>query len=240
MAKLILPRIYESDKEEFQEFVGLPKLSYSQINSWNEKAYKTDYIKQYFFGLKIDAGAYAHFGTACGEYLEHKGQKTEYTNQLLNGSDIETLDGLVDEDAVYEDEIVYPVTDSKGKILYVIQGFIDKMKVKGKGVEIIDFKTANNEKKRKFYAGDDYRQTILYAGAKVALGWKIDNCGVIMMDRKGNAFRGEELHLSGKTEAVDTPYTQAKFDTFIKYATKTAKEITAAYQVVLKVRGELK
>lgn len=241
MTKLILPRTYESDKEEFQKYVGLPKLSYSQINSWNEKLYKADYIKQYFFGLKTDSGAYAHFGTACGEYLEHMGQKLEYTNQLLNADDIKTLDGLVDEDAVYEDEIVHPVTDSKGKILFCIQGFIDKAKYEGKKeLSIIDFKTANNEKKRKFYAGVDYNQTILYAGAKEAEGFKIKNCGVIMMDRVGNAFRGQELHLSGKTEVVDTPYTKAKFNTFIKYATKTAKEISAHYQVLLKVRGELK
>lgn len=237
MTKLTLPRVYESDKEEFQQYVGLPKLSYSQVNSWNDKNYKIDYIKQYFFGQKQDAGAYAHFGSACGEYLENKGLKLAYENKLLSTEDIETLDGLVDEDAVYEDEIVHPVVDAKGDIIFVIQGFIDKMKVNDKQIEIIDFKTANNEKKRAFYSGADYNQTILYAGAKEALGYKINHCGVIMMDRVGNAFRGEELHLSGKTEAVDTPFTKTKFNTFIKYATKTAKEISAHYAVILKVRG---
>lgn len=239
MSKLILPKVYESDKEEFQQYVGLPKISYSQINSWNDKKYKVDYIRQYFFGEDQDSGAYAAFGSACGEYLEHKGQKLDYENQLLSADDIQTLDMLVDEEAVYEDEIVYPVKDSKGNIIFVIQGFIDKMKVKDIELDIIDFKTANNEKKRAFYGGEDYNQTILYAGAKEALGFKIKDCGVIMMDRVGNAFRGQELHLSGKVEGVPTPYSKAKFSKFIKYATKTAKEISAHYQVLLKVRGEL-
>lgn len=239
MSKLILPRIYESDKEEFQEYVGLPKISYSQINSWNDSQYQKDYIRQYFFGEEQDAGAYALYGSACGEYLEHKGQELDYENPLLNAEDKETLDKLVDNDAVYEDEIVYPVTDSKGNILFVIQGFIDKAKYDGKKIQVIDFKTANIAKKRDFYGGDEYNQTVLYAGAKEALGYKVDYCGVTMLGRKGNAFRGEELHLTGETEDVDTPYSKTRFNNFIKYATKTAKEISEHYQVLLKVRGEL-
>jgi len=58
-----------------------------------------------------------------------------------------------------------------------------------------------------------------------------------MLDRKGNAFRGEELHLSGAVEEVVTPYTKTKFNKFIKYAKKTAEEISDMYKVVLKVRG---
>lgn len=240
MSKIILPRIYKSEGGKFAHLDGLPKLSYSQITAWNEKKYQPDYIRQYFFGEKQDSGAYAAFGSACGESLEHRGQKLEYSNPLLSEKDIEILNSInLEEGAIYEREVTYEVKDTKGNVLFVLQGFIDKNTMTKKKTNILDYKTGNIGKKRDFYGGEEYNQTIFYMGALIEEGYEVGECGVEILDRKGNAFRGESLYLSGETEYIPTPFTKARFNSFIKDATKIAKEISEYYKVLLKVRGEL-
>jgi hypothetical protein len=223
-----LPRIYESkENPKFEQYLGKPKLSYSQYTSWKDPKYKEDYIRTYFLNGERTTNAFAQFGSACGGYLEDKTIDTEW----LSARDIEVLD-KVDrpEDAQYEVEIVID------RNWYVIQGYIDQMYPFSKnGVVIKDFKTGDYGKKKDFYADiNQYGQTNVYAyGINVYDKKEIDYCGVTLLDRKGNPFRGENLKLTGGIYMIPTPYSLEEATRILEEIDLVAEEISEYWELYL-------
>lgn len=105
MSKIILPKICEK--------TGKPRISYSQVGSWND--YRPDYIKQYFAGIKLESGCYADFGTKVGTARE-TGDYSEFT--LDEQKVLESVPRI--ENCVYEREINLDFGD------FILLGYIDE------------------------------------------------------------------------------------------------------------------
>lgn len=232
--KLTLPKIYDNPSgiEKFEKHVGKPKISYSQIDSWNNPLYKGQYIENYFLGMPSSGNIFAEFGTKVGEWLE----KEEESD--LSFDDLSVL-GKVGRPGgcEYEREIV--VERPSG---YVIQGFIDRTRSgewdNESQLEVVDFKTGNIEKKESFYASEDYQQTTLYTHALLEEGEKVIWSGVVMLGRKGNGSEKSPIRLSGEIKDIETPYSKARADKFLKKCDKTVKDISEYYKVYLKYFAE--
>ena len=240
MSKLTLPRVYEikdNTPEKYHQYEGLPKLSYSQYTSWRDPSYKKDYILQYFFKKEVVSQfqIFATYGSEVGEFIETQGADR---GEMISDEVAEMLLNLeYPENSVYEDEIVLPVYDAKGKILFVIQGFIDRSEYIGDNqLGILDFKTGNVAKKVEYYGSPDYGQTTLYCHCKHLEGLEIVYSKVTLLGRKGNGRQGHPLRLNGENVDIDTPYSVKRGEAVVKDMTKVAKEISDHYKVLLKVR----
>lgn len=239
--KITLPKTYNNENGKYPQYVGYPKLSYSQYTSWIDPEYKLDYIRRYFLGAPFDSNIWSDYGSEVGNYIEITATTkdySEFTPVMLSEEDKEILNGLdYPENSTYEDEIVLPVKDKQGNIVFVIQGFIDEATYtdEGKSVSILDFKTGNVDKKVEFYSSEDYGQTTLYAHCKEIEGLKITGSSVLLLGRKGNGFPKYPVKLSGVKESIDTPYSQARAKILVKKMTEAAEEISKAYQVFLKI-----
>lgn len=234
---IILPKIYNNEGGKYPQYKGKYKLSYSQYTSWRDIKYRDSYILQYFFGVQVKSPfeIFATYGTHCGEYIETKGGKV---GDLLSTADKTILDSLeYPKNSTYEDEIVFPVKDTKGEILFVIQGFIDRAEYLGDNkVGILDYKTGNADKKVEEYGSLSYGQTTLYALCKETEGYSVEYSKVVLLGRKGNGRVGHPLRLDGQVIDINTPYSKERADNVIKDMTKVAREISDYYKVLLKLR----
>ena len=56
-SKIVLPRVFDNNegkgKAENDIYLGLPKISYSQLGSWKDLKYRKDYFKKYFAGMGL-------------------------------------------------------------------------------------------------------------------------------------------------------------------------------------------
>lgn len=227
MEGILLPKVYLNDASgNYAMHVGKPKISYSQYTSWKDPLYKYDYIRQYFMGEKSEAGIYALFGSACGQYLE-----TEIVDEeWLSEDDVKVLKQLErPENAVYEGEIVI----DRGS--YVIQGFIDQEFLVDGKLYIIDLKTGNASTKVKFYGSQEYQQTTLYAFARKTEGFEIGYSGVKLLGRKGNGAQYGALRLSGTIDPIATPYSDERARKALAHIDATVHEISDAYKLFKKL-----
>lgn len=236
-AKLNLPRVYNNpeNNENFKDFEGLPKISYSQIDSWNSELYRGGYIAKYFIGLEDSGNVFSDYGSKVGEWFE----KGVDESGDLSAEDLQVLKEKIGrpENCEYEREIVV-----KRPLGYVIQGFIDRTRRgewNGKSqLEVVDFKTGNMDKKKSFYAGPDYQQTTLYTHALIEEGEEIIWSGVVLLGRKGNGMEKSPLRLSGDVDSIPTEYSEERINKFFKKVDKTVKEINEYYKVYNKYFAE--
>jgi hypothetical protein len=228
-SKVVLPRVYNnpSGSDKFEKFVGLPKISYSQIDSWNNPDYKGEYFESYFLGIGDSGNIFTHFGSLVGEWFE-KGQDE---SGELSESDIEVLSSIGrPANCEYEREVV--IVRPLG---YAIQGFIDRARTivdesDKKQIEVIDFKTGNIEKKSSFYGGNDYQQTTLYTFGLIEEGEDVVWSGVVMLGRNGNGSEKSPLRLNGDVLSIETPYSEDRIDLFFNKCDKTVEEISEYYK----------
>lgn len=218
-----LPRIYKAALPKFEKYNGKPKLSYSQITSFKDPLYRSQYILGYFFGIQDPGNIYAFFGGEVGEYIETNGEKV---GPMLDEGTRQVLDNLErPEGSEHEVEIVVDRGD------YVIQGFIDRIYPVEGGVEVLDFKTGNIDKKATFYGSQDYQQTTLYSYAIEQEGHPVKKSFVKLLGRKGNNMGGNMLRLSGDIKDIPTPYSPERAEIFLAKTDKIAKEISDLYEV---------
>jgi hypothetical protein len=229
--KIELPKIYLNEGGIYPQHLGKPKVSYSQIGSF--KDYKMVYLRDYLLNMRSNEdGIFAKYGKMIGEYLSD-GVRHEY----LDDDDIKVLEGLEKQDgAEFESEIVID------RCNYVIQGFSDKEFTMDNLLFIDDFKTGNSDDMLKKY-GDlkKYYQTRLYAYQRENEGFKIGNCRVIHLGRKGNALeRGKvhektknrlDLRLSGQVDEISTPYVRQDIEYYLKEIDTVVLEISEYYRV---------
>lgn len=227
-SKIVLPRVYNNpgNLDKFQKFVGMPKISYSQIESWNEPTYRGEYFESYFLGIGDSGNIFTHFGSLVGEWFE----KGYDESGELSEDDIKVLSMIGrPEGCEYEREVVV-----ERPLGYVIQGYIDRARTildqpDKKQIEVIDFKTGNIAKKAEFYAGDKYQQTTLYTYGLKEEGEDVVWSGVVMLGRNGNGSEKSPLRLNGEVENIETPYSDKRIEDFFKKCDKTVTEISEYY-----------
>lgn len=207
--------------------VEIPYISYSQYSSFTEEneEFRNQMILKYIFGIEVSSRfqIFADFGSHCGEYIETKGQKR---GDLLSDKDCEILNDLIKdfpEDSEYEREVWI----DRGR--YFILGYIDRWTPLKHDIattcDVEDFKTGNLLKKKSFYASEKYGQTTLYCNSEIKKGNKIKNSFVTLLDRKGNPLSDTnptKLELTGKTEKIETPYSEERAEKLLKSIDETA------------------
>jgi len=228
---LDLPRVYKVDKdtpEKYKKYEGMPKLSYSAYNSFNEEAYKGEFFANYFLGIKGDGNIFTEYGGKCGKLFETNTETAD-----LSDFDVDVIKRIGrPANSLYEVEIVV----DRGS--YVIQGFIDREYLDAEGNLVIDdLKTGAIKSKKDFYGGPEYQQTTLYAYQRELEGEHIAYSGVILLDRKGNGQEKYPLRLTGEIEYIPTPYSKERAENFLKSFDKTAKKIEEYHKVYKKYFG---
>lgn len=218
--KIILPR---TDKE------GNYYLSYSQISTWKKS--KRDYIRQYFLGEAFTGNKYTEFGTKVGESLENN----DFSGFTKKEQEFLKTVPRYDE---FEREIKL---NMKG---FYVKGFIDTNSLEPwhKGhkyqtvLKLADYKTGDITKKKEEYESDDYIQLEIYSAAIKQDTKKLPkDVKVYLIDRKGNAYKGEELTLGEEYVTIDKKITLKRVKEVKKIVQDTAEEISDYYKVFLKL-----
>lgn len=208
----------------YKHLDGVPKLSYSAINSFSEDGYRGEFFQTYFLGQRSEGNIFTAFGSKIGEVLE----KGVDESKELSEFDVETVLKHVPrpDNAVYEAEIVL---ERDG---YCIQGFIDKqVEINPKVLTIEDLKTGSIKSKKEYYAGEKYQQTTLYAHQRAIEGYDISYSGVILLDRKGNGQEKYPLRLTGDAEFIPTPYSPERAEKFLKECDEVSLEIQEYFRI---------
>lgn len=231
---IVLPKIFEDRNNKRPECKGKPKLSYSQYSSYKDPEYQNQYYVQYFSGIELPSGEFALFGTSCGEFIEDVGNVVSPPRTgCLSEEDVETLLTLdYPDNCVYEDEIIVDLGE------FCLEGYTDRTWYKeNKEIEIRDYKTLNLDKKKDFYASDEYGQTALYSHQKELEGYKVVKAEVCGLGRKGSSLSGAgnfKMRLSGQVEFIPTPYTEERGKKIIEDITNVAHQISDDYKAFLK------
>ena len=225
MDKIILPKTLD----------GKPKLSYSQYSSYKDLEYQNQYYIQYFSGINLPSGEFAEFGSSVGQFIEDVGMNnTPPRTGCLSKEDVEIILNKITfpPNCVYEDKVIIDCGD------FCIEGYIDRTQyLAEKEVEIEDFKTLNLDKKKDFYASDEYGQTALYSFQKEKEGFKVVRSFVTGLGRKGSSLDGAgnfKMRLSGVVEQIETPYTKERGEKIIEDITKVVHQISDDYKCFLK------
>lgn len=224
--QLILPRTDDD---------GNSYISYSQIATWKKS--KRDYIRQYFFDeedTKDFLKPYGDFGNKIGEALENNdfSDFTEEEQKLMK---------LIPRYDEFEREIKLEMDG------FYIKGFIDTNTVlrKNEGkkkIELVekiaDYKTGEIEKRRPEYESDEYLQIPIYAAAiQQETGFLPKEAFVFLIERNGNAFKGEELTLGNEFITITKDVSQEKIDKAKIEIQEIAEDISKYYETYLKLNG---
>ena len=212
MSKIVLPKTTPE---------GIPYLSYSQINTWKKS--KREYIRQYFLGEIFTGSDYTEFGSKIGKALE------ENDFSEFNDKEQKLLKTIPRYDE-FEKEICLKLNG------FIVKGYIDTNTTDLS--KIADYKTGNVETKVNDYASDNYTQLDIYSAAiQQETGKLPEDVRVILIDRKGNAFKGEELTLGEEFVTIIKKVDDKRIKQVIKDVEKVAKEISEYYQLFLKLNG---
>lgn len=205
MSKIILPR---TDKN------GDFYISYSQHSKWKKN--KKDYIKSYFLGERFEGNAYTDFGSMIGEALENDDFSAFTAKEKKVLKRVTRLDE-------FEREIKLDMGD------FYVMGFIDS---NDKDLKIlIDYKTGDMNKVA-VYEADDYDQLGIYAAAiEQETGKLPEQAYVELIERVGNAFKGEDLVLGTEIAQIPQDISPKKIKEIKEDVLKVAGEISDFYRV---------
>lgn len=205
MSKIILPK---KDKD------GNQYISYSQHSKW-KKSIK-DYVKSYFFGERFEGNAYTEFGSLIGESLENDDYSEFTENEQL------VLEGVTRLDE-FERQIKFDLGE------FYVMGFID---TNDKAcTTIVDYKTGDLNKVA-VYEDDDYDQLAIYAGALEQETGKLPKkAWVELIERTGNAFRGETLKLGTSVVQIPQDISKKRIKAVKEDVVRVATEISDFYRV---------
>lgn len=201
---------------------GNSYISYSQHSKW--KYSKKDYIKSYFFGERFEGNAYTDFGSKIGEALENN-DFSSFDKQEKVVLDMVTR---LDE---FEREVKWNLDG------FYVMGYIDS---NDKDCTIlIDYKTGDLDKVST-YEDDKYDQLAIYAGAiEQETGKLPKEAHVELIERTGNAFRGEPLALGKTVVKIPQDISPKKIEKVKKEVIKIATEIAEHYEVFNKMNSIL-
>jgi len=217
---LVLPRV---DKE------GKCYLSYSQHSKWKKS--KKDYIKSYFFGEKFTGNAYTDFGSLIGEALEHNDFSAFTKKEQTLLKRVTRLDE-------FERTIKLEMDG------FYVLGYIDtndlKIGLEKDTVEtLVDYKTGDMTKVD-VYEADDYDQLAIYAAAiEQEQGVLPKQAYVELIERVGNAFRGEDLALGNEVVQIPQDITPKRIKAVKADVQKVATDISNYYRVFNLINKEI-
>ena len=194
---------------------GLQYLSYSQVSTFLKSP--SEYVKKYIFKEPIEFKEYLDFGKEFGERV------ADNTLHYYNKKIASTLPRYGN----YEREIKYNFGD------FYLTGFIDS--ISDDLSIMVDYKTGN-ESKIKEYESDNYIQLDLYAAAlKQETGIYPKTCQVILVERLGNPFNGEQLRLGENFWVINKDVNETSMSNAIEQVRFAAEGISDYYKVFKKL-----
>lgn len=214
---------YDANKDVLKDYIGMPYISYSSVNSWNDPTYREDFIKQKFGKIELDSGIYAEFGTFVGEAIEN-GEFGENPNNFQGLENLD-LDALRPKGAQYERFVMIPFAG------FIFIGFIDVLK----DSKVRDVKTGGT-KKEDHYSSNAYRQTTLYAKALDLEGVENVTTDVYFIRRTGSHVK-PPLVISDEQFEILLEYNEEKAQEALEYVQKTVEEISECFKTFVKVFG---
>lgn len=234
---VFLPKVYKGGNEKY---VGKPMISWSQIETWNDKAgFSTglkglqEYILKYFTGATFPDMGWGTFGTEAEGYIcerEYADKFTDAEKEVLNK--IEPL-------GVFQQEIVIDFGE------FVVLGFIDDAKPDFKLIR--DYKTKSEDSKKDLHLPKKH-QLELYALWVLQEYGFIPEAEYMVIERLG----GKECMSGGGRDALSIgkqvwhePYrntgiiTAERLEETKALVLKTVEEISSFYRTYVKVFGKL-
>ena len=197
---------------------GVPYISYSQISSFLKN--RKEFVKSYFYKEPIQFTAYIDHGAKVGKALETNDFSKFTKDEQKTLKKVPRLD-------IFEKEVKVDFGE-----FYLI-GYIDT--IRKTYTKLLDYKVGT-EKKIAEYQDPNYVQTILYAmGIQQETGKLPKETGVILIERHGNAFRGEELVIGEKIWEIPLEVSQKRIKFASELVRETALEISKYYTTFLKM-----
>jgi hypothetical protein len=210
--KINLPRKTEN---------GKPRFSNSQFDKWIESPRK--YIRRYFFNEEdIDVG-YMAFGTKVGTALEEGDFNGFTTKERKTLNKVTRLDQ-------FEKEIYLDFEN------FCVVCYIDTNNMPP--TLLIDYKTGDKSKKEK-YSSEKYKQLVIYAAAIKQKYGKLPKCRVELIERLGNAFKGEELSVGDNVWKIPQQITMKRVKEVKQELVEVVTEVSEYYRLykLLNVKG---
>jgi hypothetical protein len=227
--KLILPK-----KDERGNYY----LSYTQYTTWKKS--KREYIRSYFFGDRFTGNAYTEFGNLVGEALENndfssfRPKEQEFLKTVPRYDEFERVIELQMKGFYvkgYIDSNTFPEPYTKAQLV----SDMNKDRVIVSWVrEMLDYKTGDIATKQSTYSSPSYKQLHIYAAAlKQEYGVYPDDVKVVLIDRRGNAFRGEKLRLGNEYIEIPKIITEKDVQAVLDDVQRVAEEISKYYKLYL-------
>lgn len=221
-----------------QDKDGRPRLSYSQVSSWNKDSSfnspvingktvkisgKEGYILDKFLKYSFPQSAmdaFAPFGQKVEDAICDQNFKDFYKNEIATLKKIKPI-------GVFQREFTIDFGD------FTLLGFKDDCDEKE--THLRDYKTASENSVKQYYE-DDYYQLDIYALDTFKKFGKLPKkLEVVAIERVGNPFRGEELTVGDRIWTIDRETSKERLDFVEDKVRKTAKEISSAYKLFLEV-----
>jgi hypothetical protein len=197
---------------------GKPYISYSQVSTFIKSP--KEYIQKYFFKEPISFTAYLDFGSKVGEALEKNDFSAFEKDEEITLKKVIRLDE-------FEREVKYDFGE-----FYTI-GYID---TNTKDLSyIIDYKTGSMDKESE-YKKEEYIQPLIYAmSIEQETGKLPEKAEVVLIERYGNAFKGEILTVGQNIKHIPISITKDRIENTKQLILSTVKQIEQYYNVFLKL-----
>lgn len=217
---------------------GRPRVSYSQISSWNsDKAFNKPMIKDKFVevsgkeGYILDKFLKYNFPSSPMDAFAPFGQKVEdaICNQDFKGfykNEIDTLK-RIKPIGVFQKEFVIDFGD------FTLSGFKDDCDEEE--TILRDYKTCSVSSLEQ-YKKDTYYQLDIYALDTLKQKGRLPNTlEVVAIERKGNPFRGEELTVGENVWVIERQTSKERLEYLEEYIRATVEEISDTYKLYLEL-----
>lgn len=244
--KIVLPRTYKGEQKEFH---GLPCISWSQIETWNDKkGFNTglpgyeEYMLKYFFGAEFKDTGWGQFGTEVEAYitLRNLDRKTLDANSLADLEASERNLSSVEKDrlkdikplGIFQEEVCVNFGD------FIVFGFKDD--VNEDHTHLRDYKTKSASSKTDLTM-DKKHQLELYVLDILQRGYQIPTTiEYTIIERLGGkaCFDGggrKSLTVGPRIWTEHIKITPERLEVTKELVIKAVHEISDMYKVFLKI-----
>lgn len=222
---------------EYEQHIGKPMISYSQITSWlDKKGFNTgregwvEYIRKYFLGEEYPDMGWSAFGNEVEAYI----CKEEGSGEAFTVSEKKVLDSI-EPLGTYQTECIIDFND------FIVLGFIDDST---EDLSILrDYKTASKSSSAKYYT-DEYIQLLVYAlFVKQKTGKLPEKLEVVIIERLGGAecFRGGGracLSVGNEVWKVEKEISEEKIKAIEQTIRETVSDISEYFQVFQLIKSK--
>lgn len=240
--QIILPRVYTKElweiggkREYSKQFIGKPYVSWSQIESFNDrKGFNTgfkgslEWILKYLLGYDFPDLGWGEFGNKVEDYICNREHQ-----EMFSDSEKVVLDSIKPL-GIFQREITLHIKE----LDFIVLGYIDDMELDGKKVKTLrDYKTKSKSSKADLH-DDKKHQIEIYTWGLEQEGYEVESAEYVVIERLG----GRECMMGGGVDSLSVgneiwyePYAQEKLgkkrrEQTEKLVIKTAKKMSELYK----------